>query len=239
MMDKFKDLSINKLSLGLSPAMMDKFNDYKNFISEELNFESSKLDIFIQGVSCHYTYYELGLDIDSPNKDLIETSKNYVGVDIGFNSLDFYICVDGSLLDYGIKGFFKKGVCIITNNLKKHIKETYGTDLSDVEVKEILMTYSYKKRGQLIDLSHVIEGYIIEYLTATMDLIEDEYGVQMNKMDNVIIFGGGAQMLKSAQEKLPQISKKIEELYGTDFMLIPKTDAEYYNSIGYTVQSIN
>lgn len=238
MLDRFKDNNIDKLVLGLTPALQHELPKFKEYVIANTNFEGD-IEVFLQGLSCHHAYYRFGLDSNAKNKDTLEISENYVGIDTGFSTLDFWICINGSLMDFGIRGLMEKGIVIISNNIKKHISENFGVEINDVEAKNILEKYEYKRRGRVTDLSTVIEGYIIEYLITTMDLIEKEYDVQMNRVDNVVFFGGGAHILKDAIERLPKVKEKISELYGDGFLLLPQSNAEYYNSLGYAVQAVS
>jgi len=95
----------------------------------------------------------------------------------------------------------------------------------------------YKKRGKFHDLSDKITEFIVEYLTSTFEMLESEYGDQFNKVDNILLFGGGAEIIKIYMEKSDVIRKTIADLYGDEFLLLPKDKAEYYNTIGYSLLS--
>ena len=77
----------------------------------------------------------------------------------------------------------------------------------------------------------------MDYLTSTFNMLEEEYGDQFNKVDNILLFGGGAEIIKIYMEKSDVIRNTISELYGDEFLLLPKDKAEYYNTIGYSLLS--
>jgi len=129
-------------------VIWDKREDYKSYILEKLNLPSEKIDIHVQGLSGHATYSQYGLDINPDGKISMEAkSANYFGLDVGFNTIDTYLVLNNSLLDYGIKGFANKGVVLVANKIKTHIFEHLGISINDVEAKEVVTMGGYKKRG--------------------------------------------------------------------------------------------
>lgn len=235
MMNKFSSNNITKLTIGISPYMWDKRDDYRAYLASSLDMDVDDINIHAQGVSCHYAYARYGLNINE-SAGLInveEISQNYIGIDIGFNTLDFYLVVNNSVLDHGIRGMEKRGIVLITDKIKSHVFERLGLDLNQVECKKVLSDYGYRKRGKLVDMTTEISQFIVEYVKDLMDTLEQEYGVQMDKMDNIVFFGGGACIIKDYMNRSEVVKTLIDDLYGDDYMLIPSDKAEYYNSVGY------
>lgn len=239
LLNKFSTSNIHKISIGITPVIWDKRDDYLEYVTTELDLTEGKLELHTQGVSGHYTYLRYGLDInpDDTKINIDSKSLNYIGADLGFNTMDIYLCVNGSILDYGIRGYAKKGITIVAEKVKEYVFTHLGLKLNDVESKEVIELGGVKKRGKLMDMSEKIAEFIVEYLLDTMKLIESEYGNQLNKMDNILISGGGAEVIKIYMERSPIINNKIEELYGDEFLMLPKSYGEYYNCIGYAILS--
>lgn len=238
LLTKFNMNNITKVAIGLSPAVWGHKDDFKEYVTHKLKFTDDLISIHLQGISGHEAYYKFGLDIENFKDNLDVRSTNYIGIDMGFNTLDFYNCIDGEVLDYGIRGLLGKGVCIITDNIKKYITETFGIAINDIEAKSILSTMSYKRRGTSHDMKSKIELFVYEYLVSTIDLIEDEYGVQINRCDNILLFGGGAEVIKNTLLVSDKLKEKLDTLYGGEFLLLPKINSEYYNSVGYCLSAL-
>lgn len=238
LLNKFSTNNITKISLGLSPAIWDKREDYKQNLIEKLGLEEEKVDIHAQGVSGHFTYYTFGLDVNSDGKISMEPkSENYVLVDIGTNTIDSCLIINSSLLDYGIKGFLGKGVINVVEQVREYVYTSYLIKITQVEAKEVVVKGGFKKRGKFIDLSDKIAEFITDYLIDTFKFMEETYGDQFDRVDNILLFGGGAEIIKIYMQKSDTIKDKIEELYGEGYLLIPTDKAEYYNTIGYALQS--
>ena len=230
-----RNYNIEEIRLGLTPAMWDKKDEYLDYICNELGISKDKVAIKIQGLSGHQCYKKYGVDPSSDENQSQYISDNYVGLDIGHNTLDFYIVLDGKVLDYGIKGFLKRGACIITDNIKKHVQSEYGYEINDVEAKAVLNTGLLKRRRRIIDLKNKVNQFILNYLESTLELVEQEYGVQLDKVDQILIFGGGGEIIKLACETSEEFKAQLEELYGDGYLLIPRNGSSFYNCIGYTL----
>ena len=224
--------------LGITPALWDKKEDLKKYISENSSVNIGNIEILPQGISCHNSYRMVGLDLKKDMEltmsDIIST--NYVGVDIGYNTLDFYICLNNTITDYGVKGIMKKGLCVVTENIIKKLKKERSLVISDLDAKLCLDNSYYERRKQVVDLSQMIDILILDYIGSTIDLIEKEYGEQINRLDNIVIFGGGAGIIKKYIDKSETLSSKIKELYPDNFLLLPKNNPEYYNVVGYLLK---
>jgi hypothetical protein len=61
-------------------------------------------------------------------------------------------------------------------------------------------------------------------------MIEEKYATTINKMDNLLLIGGGAQILKNYQDL---IQTELDKHYKEGFLLIPKNHSEFYNVLGY------
>ena len=230
-----RNYNIDEIRLGLTPAMWDKKDEYLDYMCTELGLPKERISVKIQGLSGHQCYKRYGIDPSSDENQSQYISDNYVGLDIGHNTLDFYIVIDGKVLDYGIRGYLRKGACNITDNIKKYIQAEYGYELNDVEAKKVLNTGMLKRRRNVIDLKEKVNRFILDYLQSTLDLVETEYGVQLDKVDQILIFGGGGEIIKLAMETSPEFKDQIEGLYGHGYLQIPNNGSSYYNCIGYTL----
>ena len=72
----------------------------------------------------------------------------------------------------------------------------------------------------------------LEYFTKFFDLIENNFGEQLEIMDNLFICGGGAVLLK---KYLPELTPMIEKHFPVDYLLLPNDLAEFYDVVGYAI----
>lgn len=99
----------------------------------------------------------------------------------------------------------------------------------------MLNTGLLKRRRRIIDLKNKVNQFILNYLESTLQLVEQEYGVQLDKVDQILIFGGGGEIIKLACETSEEFKAQLEELYGDGYLLIPRNGSSFYNCIGYTL----
>lgn len=230
-MKKLKIDRVDELKVGLSMAMHDKKDDYIDYLSEKLNIEKNKITLTLQGVGCHLAYSKYGDDV---SKDIQgEKSKNYIVCDLGFNTIDVAPVIEGNLSATLVKGMEGKGVCIIANNLISYAKTNNDLNLTIADAKKIIATGSHGKRGKKIDFSSTVNNLVMEYLQHTIKYIEDEFADEIDRMDNLFLVGGGANIITNQLQRSESFKSEIEELYGDDFLIIPKSHSEYYNAIGY------
>jgi hypothetical protein len=80
-------------------------------------------------------------------------SSNYLGIDIGFNTVDIFQVINGSLSANTVVGLEKFGICAIANKVIAELKETDNQTIDIQEAKEIITTGSkiaeiYKETAQ-------------------------------------------------------------------------------------------
>ena len=206
---------------GLSKAQLQYSLAFKEAIQnfrvndEEFNFEN--VYILPQGAGSKITIDNYGVDF--PNKQQEFTGlSNYVGVDIGFNTIDIFLVTNGKTSPYLFKGIENEGVMKIAQKISEFIKKEYNKDISLHEAKEVLDNGFFKLRGTKYDLSSIIKGIKEVYLKELLNLIEEYFNNALDKSDYVFLSGGGSAFLNDSEDK------KIRT---------PKSNFEYYNAIGF------
>lgn len=211
-----------QITFTLSSAFRNYSEDYRNHLVNELNMPKEKVKIIPQGAGCKVTIDNIGLDLGNPSSK--STYKNYLIIDIGFNTIDVAAVIGNSLMPGDIKGHQGEGVV----NVAKYVVEKFkgqGIGLSISRARSILYDGAYKVRDKVYDCRDYIKAGIDEYLDHLKLFLENNYGNRMDAIDNVIIFGGGAELIKNNSEKW-------KTLFGEGFMITPVVDAEYYNAVG-------
>lgn len=211
------------VAFTLSSAFRQYSRDYHEFISSALGIPTEKVKIVPQGASCKITLDHIGLDLTNPS--LKDSFKNYLIIDIGFNTIDVSNVIDGSLMPEDIKGYPLEGVVNIANHVQQHVKSDLNQEFSIPRIRTALYDKQIKVRDKVYDLTKYIEDASLDYLKHLQQFLEQNYGDRMNTIDNVILFGGGAELIKVHKDAW-------KEMYGEGFMQFPVTGSEFYNAVG-------
>lgn len=215
----------DKLVLGISLAMIDQSLDYKQYVSKSLNFDPKRIKLVPQGVGAKIAYGQYSLD---PSKNMVDNrSVNYVGVDVGFNTVDIFKVIENSVSSQATEGLSLEGVSKAAKSLQERCENKVQLTLQ--EAKSVLTTGFISKRGTPISLEKEVQDTIVEYTINLIKMIEDKYSEDIDKMDNILFVGGGAAIIKRYYS---HVQEKVEEVYKKDFLMIPEL-AEYYNVLGY------
>lgn len=216
----------DSITFSISSAYRNYSKDYREYMSDMLEIEKDKIKILPQGAGCKIALDNVGLDPNSPtNKN---DYKSYLIVDIGFNTADVSVVIDGELDPFDIKGYEHEGVVKIAERVQSKVKSEYGIELSIPRVRTLLDTKILKVRGKTYDCMKIIYEATDTYLTEFKEFLEKYYGDRMDVINNVILFGGGAELVKLHQDHWDELF----DTKGSSFMVTPVTDSEYYNSIG-------
>ena len=212
---------------GLSKAQLQYSLTFKEAIqkftvnNEEFSFEN--VYILPQGAGSKLAIDTYGVDF--PNKQQEFTGlSNYVGVDVGFNTVDIFLVTNGKTSPMYFRGIENEGVMKIAENVQKYIAEEFGKTVKLHEAKEILDEGFYKLRGTKYDLKEVVKVFTENYLKDLLKLIEDNFSDALDKSDYVFLSGGGSALLSDSEDK------KIRT---------PKSNFEYYNAIGFFLYGLN
>lgn len=222
-----KMADFDQISFTLSSAFKKYSADYKEFMATELDIPIEKVRIIPQGAGCKIAIDRIGLDPDNPS--LKNMYKNYIIVDIGFNTIDVSNVIDGSLMPEDIKGYEHEGICLVAEKVVKAFKDEYDLNISVPRARSIIYDKLLKVREKVYDASAIVEKAIDEYLDHLKQFLEKFYGDRLDVISNVIFFGGGAEVIRSHKSKW-------ESLFGKgDFAVLPASNSEYYNALGSCV----
>jgi len=215
------------ISFTLSSAFKKYSADYKEYMATELDIPMDKIRIIPQGAGCKIAIDKIGLDPDNPS--LKSGYKNYLIFDIGFNTIDVSNVIDGFLMPEDIKGYEHEGVCLVAEEVVKQFKEVYDLDISVPRARSIIYDRLLKVREKVYDAEEIVEKAIDKYLDHLKMFMEKFYGERMDTIDNIVLFGGGAEVIRSHKAKW-------ESLFGKgDFVVLPASNAEFFNALGACV----
>lgn len=216
-----KDLDVNpdRLVLGLSIAQIANSGYFKERIQNFLSSNGIDCEILLvpQGMIAKLAIEKYGFDFPQETTEF-ESLRNYIGVDIGFNTLDIFQVTNGKTSSNLVRGIEERGIQVIVHRLLTDIKQRIGSSLTVSEGKEVLDSGSLRRRGKNIDFSDEIAKRVTEYAEELNILIENEFGEVLDKSEALVLFGGGSYSLKSLE---------------SSFVKIPKAKAEFYNVLGF------
>lgn len=231
------DIKVVKLCLGLSLAMMDYSMDYKQHVADSTGIPFENIYLLPQGLGSKVAYQRYNLDINDTSRINDTRSQNYLGVDIGFNTLDIFQVIDGKISTNVIKGYEKMGIIKIAEKIAAKVKEDHNR-LIDIPIcKEIISTGIMQWRGNSYDYKDYLRQCVEEYMLDLFQFIENEYSNSIDKMDNILIVGGGAALFKKVNSA-PKVQEYLDSKYGYGFLLVPESP-EYYNVLGYYAYALS
>lgn len=206
---------------GLSKAQIENSGYYKealqNFTVNGETFKFENVFILPQGAGSKLTIDEYGDNFPHKQEQFMGDTT-FVGIDIGFNTLDMFLVTDGKTSPNLFEGIEKEGVMKIATKVAQKVKEVHGRGITLHEAKDIIDTGVYRLRGQ----SHEFKEYVDEvkkgYLKELLELIESRYGDILDKCDFIFLSGGGSTIFKTTD---------------SGFIRVPKSAHEYFNSIGF------
>ncbi|MCQ2209280.1 MAG: plasmid segregation protein ParM [Paludibacteraceae bacterium] len=221
-MKRFKG-DFQRVMLSISTAFYERSGDYKEFVSKKAGIPASHLFVLPQSAAGKLCIDHMGLDINNPS---IKTQHlNYLIIDGGFQTLDIAQVINGKLMPMNIKGYAGMGVVKIAEQLIPYIKELTGKDISVSKARQLIESRKYVLRGKPYDISEFIEKAVNNYVLSISKFLEEKYSEQMDNIDNIIIFGGLAELIRSKMDVW-------DSIYNKNFVKIPVDNSEYYNVIG-------
>lgn len=213
------------IATGLSKAQIQNSGYFKEALQDfEVNGEKFHFDnlyILPQGAGSKLAIDKYGDNFPQHQTEFTGES-NYVGVDIGMNTLDLFQVTKGKTSPNLFEGIEHEGVMKIARAIAKKVETDHGRKISLQEAKNILLTNTYKLRGERFDFSEAIRAIKKEYLKGLMTLIDEKYTGFLDKSDFVFLSGGGSVFFTG-----------IPNADGNNFIRVPKNNHEYYNAIGF------
>lgn len=207
---------------GLSKAQIQNSGYFRDTLMDfEINgkhFSFKNVFVIPQGAGSKLCIDKYGCDFPNPQTEF--TGKtSYIGIDIGFNTLDMFRVIDGKTSASVFEGIEHEGIMKIAGEVAQIIKAKHNRTINLHEAKEILNTGEYKLRGQLFHYSDEIVEIKKKYIRGLLELVEEKYGNILDKCDYIFLSGGGSSIFVSGE-------------YLGNKVLVPKSNYEYYNAIG-------
>ena len=223
-------IKFDTIVVGLSLAHATESADYKRYLESKLNVN---IRVLAQGVSSKFAIEKFGLDPTDKTQATQVKITDYIGMDLGFNTVDVFSVIRGKSSFNTSKGYEGQGVIKVAEKLRNYVAQQHKIDLSIQDYKNILEDGALSYRGLDINLSEKIHEYMVEYLIETIECVETDFAAAINKVNRVIMVGGGANLIKRYLElEDSKLQTYLSSKYSGDFLMIPKLP-EFYNVLGY------
>ena len=125
-----------------------------------------------------------------------QTDEDMLIVDIGFNTVDVVVAERGKIVKSESETMERHGVAKIVLALTKDIKSLMQIDLSEQEAKDVLCHGKIKLYGAERDLTELIRESSENYADWLMQEVRSKWAARIQRVERVIIAGGGAYYLK-------------------------------------------
>lgn len=220
---------VSLIVTGLSIAQIQNSGYFQNAIeSYTVNGNEFKNNIIVlpQGAGAKLTVDKYGNKFPNQQTEFLGSSS-YVVCDIGFNTIDLLLVNDGLTDPNLFQGIEHSGIMKIATDVAKLIKEKHNKNLSLQEAKEVLNTGIYKLRGSKTDYTAEIKEIKANYLKEILKIINEKYGNIIDKIDFLIILGGGSYLFANSDD---------------GFIRVVHNNSEFYNAIGeylYGIKKLN
>lgn len=226
-------LSPKKIAVGLSIAYVGRSGEFLIRTSEILQIPKQDIILIPQGAGSKIAYDRFGskLELDLESDSIVEPKLNYLGVDIGYNTVDVYKVINGSMSSEVSEGIEGQGALIISNKTAELLKSKYQIIMDSEELKDVIRTCNLKFRGSIIDLKAELRLLATEYLTELLGLIESKFQNSIDRLDGIVISGGGAAIFTNLVGV--DFNEELLGKYPQGFIEICDTKPEFYNSVGF------
>lgn len=220
-----KSVPITSLVVGLSVAHIQYAKNYYLAVEkylESIGSSNTKILVLPQGsgVKLAYDKYGNSFPVDTTN---MTSNDNYLICDVGFNTVDLLYVMDGRVSPNRIGGVEGMGLVVVAKLLDGKIKESYSNlEFSIKDLKTILDKGYMQVRGVKVDLREDIKVLKTSYLKLIEGLLEDKYGKVLDKVDYLLLSGGGATYFSDIESA---------------FYRTTGPESCYYNAIGYWLKS--
>lgn len=207
---------------GLSIAQVGNSGHFqgmlKDYTIDSVNTKFEHVFVLPQGAGSKICIDNYGNNFPIRQQDYLGQST-YVIVDIGFSTLDLVLVKDGEAKANLFEGIEKQGIMKIATKVAARVNKLHKRQITLGEAKDIIDTGVYKLRGTKHDFSAFIQDTKHAYLKELLDLINIKYPGILDKSDFISISGGGSTLFTQKKDD--------------DFIRIPKSNHEFYNSIGF------
>ena len=130
-------------------------------------------------------------------------------LDVGFRTTDFLIFENGQFIGEKEELSEDTGIRMVLEKLQSYIKKKYGKE--EIEFLEpVLKGKPYEFRGEDYDLTDIVAQLILDHINKRIEPeVLKRWEGRINRMNKIIICGGGAYFFKDINDFLKEHRKQI------------------------------
>ena len=178
----FGDIGI--LSVGLPFEMYQPYsqalrNVLTSFTVNDTNLTPTQLNIFCQGAGAAFA---AGVELEI-------MGNNSLLIDIGRSSVTLVAVKNHIPVALGSRQYFALGMMSAVEQLARSLSS--GTDKCQIKAAEEIIAHTYPGQYDSAQVDRVLTNQANSIIAT----LENAYGAQINKMDNILLTGGGASCI--------------------------------------------
>ena len=211
------NVRLKRLILGLAPGHYSKANikhmqrtarcGVEFAFNHKINrFSAENVKILPQGSGAFFA--EILTDSGLVKEDN-GYKKTHGILDVGFRTTDFLIFENGQFIGEQEELSEDTGMRLVLEKLQSYIKKKYGKE--EIEFLEpVLKGKSFEFRGEEYDLTDVVAQLISDHIKKRIEPeVLRRWESRINRMNKIIICGGGAYFFRDADGFLKEHRKQI------------------------------
>ena len=182
---------IGTVVCGLSLAHVSRAQEFAEYLScFTLNGKKYSFSIKLvpQGVGAKYA-----IDHESSSN---AKQENFMVIDVGANTIDTLVSINGSVISGTQKGHEGRGVRRVASMLQQVVADKDLEHLSVQEALKALEDGHVKQYGVTTPLKDEIQNISKTFTEETMTFIKDKYSNELKRMDTIYFVGGGAYYIQ-------------------------------------------
>lgn len=162
--------------------------------------------------NCYVFPQAVGIWFDWSSNNRERTHRNYMILDVGFNTVDVIFIKNGQVSKEGSWMLEGEGIIKVVNHLADQIQQKVGVGLTSHIAKSLLENKSITIYGKERSLEKIIAKLSSSYSERLFSVLEQRCREELRNADGIIIGGGGAYYVRgSIPKRLRNLIEIVEE----------------------------
>lgn len=163
-------------------------------------------------------------DLIEKKRDKKDNSSDYMIVDVGFNTLDVCVVLNGDVKSGSLSrdSVENYGVIKMANIVLNEVKSQINTNnITTKDAMDIIITHHFRFRGNDYDFSELVEKSKEQYYKEIKNYLEKNYETYIDRLQAIYLIGGGSYYVDSYENHFIKFSDS----------------AEYFNALGCLLEA--
>jgi hypothetical protein len=166
----------------------------------------------VEILNCSVFPQAVGIWFDWSSNNREKTHRNYMILDVGFNTVDVIFIKNGQVSKEGSWMLEGEGIIRVVNHLADQIQQKVGVGLTSHIAKSLLENKSITIYGKERSLEKIIAKLSSAYSERLFSILEQRCREEFRNVDRIIVGGGGAYYVRdSIPKRLRNLVEIVEE----------------------------